>query len=41
MLQTVDSIEDLSSAMAREIWQKIALLPGRQTEGTVSYGPDA
>lgn len=41
VLQTVDSIEDLSSAMAREIWQKIALLPGRQTEGTVSYGPDA
>lgn len=31
VLQTVDSIEDLSSAMAREIWQKIALLPGRAT----------
>lgn len=29
VLQTVDSIEDLTTAMAREIWQKIALLPGR------------
>ncbi len=29
VLQTVDSIEDLTSGMGREIWQKIALLPGR------------
>ncbi len=29
VLQTVDSIEDLTTGMGREIWQKIALLPGR------------